>query len=95
MTYNSGDGWRNLIDTVIDQVKLVNRRIVVDQVRSLNGELVFHYHPRSERADAIVSLAKEIASSTCEQCGESGRLQSVNGEYMTLCAAHVKEVKTH
>lgn len=88
--YTCGDGWRNLIDTAIDQIKFTDHRIVIDEVIERRGGLKINYHPRNAHADSIITLAERIAAETCENCGgHPARSQLVKGWWKTYCAACV------
>jgi NMD protein affecting ribosome stability and mRNA decay len=91
--YECGDGWRNLVDTAIDQIRATDQKIRIDQVKQKMGGLKIHYHPHNEVADNIVEITEEIASQTCEQCGAAARTQKVQGWWETLCAQCVSIMK--
>lgn len=92
--YECGDGWRNLIDTAIDQITSTDHRIQIDQVKEKFGTLRIYYHPHNDRADAILKITEQIASETCEVCGASAaRNQPVFGWWKTLCVGCVKTQK--
>lgn len=85
--YECGDGWRNLVDTAIDQIRSTDHKIQITEVKEKFGDLSLHYRPRNEMADHIVSLSCEIASQTCELCGSAdARKQPVRHLLKTLCA---------
>lgn len=85
--YACGDGWRNLIDTAIDQIKFTDYRIVIDRVNEDRGGLKIQYHPHNVHADSIIKLVERIASETCENCGEHpARRQLIRGWWKTFCA---------
>lgn len=92
--YECGDGWRNLIDAALDQIRATDHRIQITQVKSRKGGLRIHYGPHNERADFIVKIAEEIASQTCEICGSgNARTQPVKHLWKTLCAKCVSMEK--
>lgn len=86
LDYQCGDGWRNLIDTALDQIRATDNKIRIEQVKEKFGGLRIYYGPHNERADQIVELTREIAAQTCENCGSGdARTQPINGWWLTLC----------
>lgn len=94
--YQCGDGWRNLVDTAIDQIRATDNRIQILEVKEKFGDLSLHYRPRNDKADYIVRLTGEIASQTCESCGSTNaRKQTVRHLLKTACAKCVSIKKNN
>jgi hypothetical protein len=63
-------------------------QVIVDQVKEKYGTLRFYYSGGDEHIDDLVRMAEASSASTCEICGEVGKLISRGGWYSTLCDIH-------
>ena len=95
-------GWFNIVDSLC---KKIVRHIdwkhrdtpederpypVVQQVKEKFGALRFYVDREDSEISAMIDLAEEISSRTCEVCGSPGTLRS-GGWVKTLCDKHAEE----
>lgn len=66
-------------------------QVVATQVKEKFGGLRFYYNGGDEYIDGLVRMAESWAESTCERCGNLGKLR---GQYWlyTACDEHTKEI---
>jgi len=97
----TGDGWRDLLETAIarlaDAVKATpDVSLRIDQIKEKFGTLRLYVSGTfvaDESARAAVELAIDLAearsATTCETCGDEGRLYERRGGWLaTACSVH-------
>ena len=93
-----GPGWRDLIERACDRISAMlgsEERVEILQIKEKYGTLRVYWRGKvSERSkqtvEGIIALAEARSATTCEQCGEKGRLYRAGGVPMTRCPAHAK-----
>jgi hypothetical protein len=94
-----GDGWRDLLERACARIRTAIRThggsFRATQAKEKFGTLRFYWQGAlSPEADALVeeaiALAEARSATTCEACGEEGRLYRWGGTLMTRCAVHAK-----
>lgn len=90
------DGWKNIVELLLDEVAGTGAAGVIDEIASkhgtmrvlINGIAAMDDKTRERIADAI-DLAETRSSYHCEQCGCEGCLfENVNGWLVTACRNH-------
>lgn len=78
--FECGEGWYNLIDSLciciqhyLDYKPAVSQ-VVVDQVKEKFGILRFYFHGGDEYIHGLVDMTCYLSESTCEVCGNPGKL---------------------
>jgi hypothetical protein len=94
-----GDGWHDLLDRACAMIQSAIRihggSLRAAQVKEKFGSLRFYWQGAlSPEADTLVeeaiALAEARSATTCEACGEEGRLYRAGGVLLTRCAAHAE-----
>lgn len=87
-----GEGWVGLVDQLDRALAALDPGYHLFTIARTGGELVFDAEPSSlelaDRFAAIVGSASEVASRTCEVCGEPGERSATRGLIEVLCAEH-------
>ena len=91
-------GWYNLVDELLNKLSRY-RSLQVVQIKqkfaSLRAYPSFNgTHPKARATiNKLITEAENIASITCEACGETGyETKKVNGSWwMVLCTKHAEE----
>lgn len=89
-----GDGWYNLIWDLC--LKLENKPITVTQVKQKYGFLRFYVDYKAITDEEFtyvlntIADTEELSSSTCEICGNEGKLRTDKIYIQTLCDEHAK-----
>lgn len=91
------DGWRDLAETTLDRISAVVRadrlaRVTIERLAHQRGEMsiewsgpeMFFPHMLTD----IVDHAAARAATTCQICGEAGRLFRMGDEVTVRCATH-------
>lgn len=65
-------------------------QLVATQIKEKFGGLNFYYSGGDDFCKGVVETTQSLSSTTCEMCGEQGKMYS-NGYVQTLCATHAKE----
>ena len=71
---------------------LACQQVVVLQIKEKYGTLRFYYHGGDKVVDGMVRMAESMSAVTCEECGNSGKMQHGGSWYRTLCDIHAKEM---
>ena len=66
---------RSLVDTADSVVPDIVPAVTVTQIKEKFGCLRFYYVGGDEYVDGLVTMAEEMSSVTCEQCGQQGSLR--------------------
>ena len=92
------DGWYNLIDSLCTCIqhyldyKSEVSQVVVDQVKEKYGSLRFYFHGGDEYIEGLVRMAEYLSESTCEICGNLGKLR--NDGWITVRCDKCSEKKS-
>ncbi|MDB5501103.1 MAG: hypothetical protein JWR89_1005 [Tardiphaga sp.] len=97
----TGDGWRDLLETAVERLAYAmqaapNATLRIDQVKTKFGTLRFYASgtfaadPDARCAvELAIDLAEARSATTCESCGDEGRLyESIGGWLATACPLH-------
>lgn len=95
VTYECGNGWFDIIDEAIKEMKKINPTCVISQVKEKYGDLCIYYWCEQNTLDStrialekVVSAAEAKARQTCEMCGSTNsevRNSNIGGWYKTVC----------
>ena len=97
--FECGNGWFQLIWNLSEEIENMFSKYKVNidcfdifQVKEKFGSLRFYYVFLNDAggnvADEISKLVtkyEDLSSKTCELCGKEGKLEDINGWYMTIC----------
>lgn len=92
------DGWRELLERacarIREAVRAEDGSFRATRVKEKYGTLRFHWSGRlspeaRDRVEEAIALAKARSASTCEVCGEAGRLYG-GGWFTTRCPFHAE-----
>lgn len=61
------------------------------QVKEKFGGLRFYIDDADEIVHAYIQMAENLASITCEVCGNKGKMENIHGWVRTVCDEHSKE----
>ncbi len=99
--FEHGDGWYRILDNLCANIQSYidwkNKKehtvdqVVAVQVKEKFGGLRFYYEGGDDEISGMVRMAESWASSTCETCGETGRMRT-GGWIRTLCDTHAEEM---
>lgn len=93
--FEVGDGWFNLVDNLCKNIieeSVINdiENVYVDQVKEKFGTLRFYYTGGDDYVRGLVSMAEDMSAHICEECGNKGKLVSINGWMVTACNEHTR-----
>lgn len=95
--YECGEGWYDLIEATLDKLYLIDKNLLLMQVKEKFGLLDIYYVTEYEHDSLpaqqiydIVNDARERSGRTCETCGLPGTLVVKNSWYKTLCETHAE-----
>jgi len=89
-----GPGWWPILDEACQQIEAINRKIaetnpdsviIAHQIKEKFGGLRFYTNFCNDEVDAIIRLAEEQCSKTCESCGALGKLYTTGYWLSTDC----------
>jgi len=83
--WECGEGWRPLIQELIDKLDKLPEDIYVTQIKEKFGTLRFYIMSGSEIADGLIEEYEHKSAVVCEVCGQTGRLRERGRWYKTLC----------
>ena len=90
--FPTGEGWRPLIEKLVDDIIKIDKKVVVSQVKEKFGTLRFYIYGGNDEVHDLIYKAEIKSETTCEQCGKRGKLRG-KGWLVTLCDKHWKEYK--
>lgn len=86
------DGWYNLLDELCTRIeKLADDDFRVYQIKEKFGGLRFYVGSTTKEILDLIDEYEEKSYTICENCGESGKLITHFGWYVTLCEKCEKE----
>ena len=97
--YECGDGWKNIINKVIDYIDELNRdeeiakdQVVIHQVKEKFGGLRIYcnYYPKD--LNEIIQKAEDESYNTCEICGTKENVGHTCGYITSCCKDCIKEL---
>ena len=90
-----GRGWFDIIDELLGAIGKITTDINIQQIKQKMGGLHFYYNVEGkhvETIDALISLAEDKASVTCEFCGKAGEFRCADYWYYVSCDEHKKDI---
>lgn len=93
-----GPGWHDLLGRTCERITAIlgpEDRFRFEQVKEERGSIRIYWRGKlsdvtRQRVEEIVNLAEARSVTTCDQCGEEGRLHRAKGVLQTRCSAHSK-----
>lgn len=96
--FECGDGWYSIIDKLCRMIQWhcsgshwpgqpVPAQVVAAQVKEKFGTLRFYCDGGDATTDAYISFAETMTATTCEVCGNPGKLRG-GGWIRALCDTH-------
>ena len=94
-----GKGWWPLLETLCDAINSHTiwrtkktdaepiPQVVVEQVKEKFGSLRFYYRGGDEYINGLTSMAEQMSSHMCEDCGAPGKIHG-GGWLKVLCDKH-------
>lgn len=90
--FECDDGWFDLVDALCAQLVALNpvqidgeiQPLRAKQVKQKFGSLRFYHEPSTPETRALTALAEAVSRTTCEVCGNKGRLRGARW-VRTLC----------
>ena len=80
-----GDGWRPLVEKLVDDIIKIDNTVEVSQVKEKYGELRFYISGGNDGIYNLIGKAEEESSKTCESCGIKENVTTKGGWLLTLC----------
>ena len=71
-----GEGWRPLVEKLVDDICAVDPEVTVSCVKEKFGGLRFYVYSASEASWELIRKAEEASYTTCEECGKPSKLRS-------------------
>lgn len=88
--FEVGDGWLDIIKSLIEELIAVGWNKKVNQVKEKFGTLRFYTGGVTDEMMDIIKKYTIISSTTCEVCGATGKIQNDNGWFSCVCETHMK-----
>ncbi|WP_142706826.1 hypothetical protein [Mycobacterium shimoidei] len=87
------DGWAKLLTELRADLERIDPGLVVRQVKQKGGQLCVWAEASdpalAEAVHARIAEAEQQSATTCERCGQPGRIQQrPDGWYQALCPEH-------
>ena len=79
----TGDGWKPLIDPLIEQANREGAKIA--QIKEKFGGLRFYVSNASAKLNSMIDMAERQSFHICERCGKEGKLRTDRSWLKTLC----------
>jgi hypothetical protein len=91
--FECSDGWFNLLDNLCKSIMGYQKynktsSVHVNQVKEKFGSLRFYYTGGDDYIDGMVRLAEVISETTCEECGDAGKIDYSAGWLRCRCDKH-------
>jgi len=81
-------GWRNLLQSLIDDLQAIDPALNIVRVKEKFGRLRVQLAQIDDRALSIIRAAEHRSLETCQFCGAAGTLMIQRGVYATVCPDH-------
>lgn len=89
-----GKGWFDLLDVLFERLQFWTDRngapqVTLKEAKEKYGELSIYLDCHgNEEQNGMITMAEEMSTRICEQCGMPGRLQVIGESFFTGCPAH-------
>lgn len=80
-----GEGWRALVEKLVDDLANLDSTIEVAQVKEKHGTLSFYIFGGTDEAYDLIDKAERESSRICELCGTRDNVTTEGGWLLTLC----------
>lgn len=84
-----GSGWFDILDNLCAVLQEATQHpdgpVQAAQVKEKFGTLRFYAWPCTDEHRAMIRLAEALSGSTCEYCGQQGKLRNDHAWLKTLC----------
>jgi hypothetical protein len=86
MVNNTPEGWKKVVDFMLEKIKSIDDTVVIEKLYSYNGRLeVVTKDVVSNEISAVIAKAAEKSEYCCELCGKPGRLILDLDKYFVRC----------
>ncbi len=82
--FPTGEGWRLLIEKLVDDIIKIDKKVVVSQVKEKFGTLRFYIYGGDDEVYKLINKAERKSETICETCGKKGKTRG-KGWLVTLC----------
>lgn len=79
------DGWFKLIDELSKKLIKLDKEVEAVEVKEKYGGLRFYMNRYSDKIHNLIIEYEDKSYTTCEECGQKGKIELVNNWYYTLC----------
>lgn len=86
-----GEGWRPLIEKLVNDIIKINPKVEVTQVKEKFGGLRFYIIGGNDEVYDLIDLAENESLKICENCGTKENVTTKGGWLVTLCNKCRKE----
>jgi hypothetical protein len=86
--FSVSNGWLGLIKEMMEDIISMGWNKEVCQVKEKFGGLRFYINNASNEVHDRITQTENLSYQICEICGESGKLRTDIGWYLTLCDEH-------
>lgn len=89
--FECGPGWEPLIRKAAEVIEAYNKtvspeeHIVASQIKEKYGTLRFYTNFSTNEIDKAIDEAENASATTCETCGQEGKLRTETGWLYTAC----------
>jgi hypothetical protein len=84
-----GNGWYNLLDTLIGEILKVSPNTKAMQIKEKWGTLRVYVVDANDAAYDLIDGAESDSEKICEVCGKEGSLRDKLGWVRTMCDEHL------
>jgi len=86
-----GNGWRPLVEKLVDDIIKIDPTIEVTQVKEKFGGLRFYVSGASDEVYDLIEKAEKESYDICEECGTKENVTTKGSWLLTLCDKCRKE----
>jgi hypothetical protein len=93
-----GEGWHNILTDLFEKISIIVKNnnlesFKIVQVKSKFGGLRVYTENSTKEINALIRVAEDECSITCEKCGASSKPTSNNGWLINYCEDCLKKIK--
>ena len=80
-----GNGWRPLVEKLVDDIILIDKGVEVLQVKEKFGGLRFYVYYADDKVYDLIDKAEMESETICERCGTKDNVTTKGKWILTLC----------